>query len=61
MSNLITEYFSKLEHDKWRDTACFSPDIEAANQKLFKKGIVADEFIGASPEKAVKDWINERI
>lgn len=29
--------------------------------KLFKNGIVVDEFIGAMPEKAVKDWINERI
>ncbi len=29
--------------------------------KLFKNGIVVDGFIGASPEKVVKDWINERI
>ncbi len=29
--------------------------------KLFKKGEVADEFVGAKPESAIKEWIDSNL
>lgn len=52
MSSLIAQHLSQLESDPWRIAVGFSSEIEAANQALFKSGIIDDEV-----STVVNEWL----
>jgi hypothetical protein len=40
----VADYFSLLESDRWRAQAGFSPEVEIANQELFRPGMTDAGF-----------------
>jgi hypothetical protein len=52
MADLIAQQLLQLEPDAWRRTAGFSPDIEAANRKLFAPGITE-----AASVEVLSSWL----
>src|ERR1700742_1449374 len=54
MTNSVAHYLSQLRPDDWRTTAGFSPDVEAANQKLFDSQISEAESI-----QVLGEWLQK--
>ena len=52
MADLIAQQLLQLEPDGWRRSAGFSPDIEAANQKLF-----APDITEAASVEVLSKWL----
>jgi len=52
MAEIIAQQLSQLEPDDWRRTVGFSPDIEAANQKLF-----APDITEAASIEVLSKWL----
>lgn len=52
MADIIAQQLSQLEPDGWRRTVGFSPDIEAANQKLF-----APDITEAASVEILSKWL----
>lgn len=52
MANLVAQQLSQLEPDNWRRTVGFSPDLEAANQKLF-----APDITEAASIEVLSKWL----
>ncbi|MFY9556145.1 MAG: hypothetical protein WAV47_15645, partial [Blastocatellia bacterium] len=52
MADLIAKYLSQLEPDEWRYTAAFSPEVEAANERLF-----AQETTETESAEVIGNWL----
>jgi len=66
LEKLAKEYngkfiLAKVDLNKNREKAGQYGIRRIPNVKLFKNGIVVDEFIGAVPEEEVKEWIDRNI
>lgn len=54
MTNSIAFYLSQLKPDEWRSAVGFSPDIDAANGKLFEAGIHEAESV-----QVLSEWLQK--
>jgi hypothetical protein len=54
MADSISYYFSQLRPDDWRASIGFSPEIEEANEKLFRPGIT-----DAEAEQVLSLWLQK--
>ena len=52
---------AKLNVEESKETASKYDIMSIPSVKLFKKGKVVDEFLGAQPEDKIKDWLGQKI
>lgn len=66
LSKVAEEYdgkfiLAKAETDNNQNMASIYGVMSIPSVKLFKDGKVADEFVGAQPEAAVKQWLDQKL
>jgi thioredoxin len=66
MEKLSADYkgkavIAKLNVDENQETAQQYDIMSIPAVKLFRNGEVVDEFVGARPESAIKEWINSHL
>lgn len=66
LEKLATEYegkfiLAKAETDNNQEQANKFGVMSIPSVKLFKNGIIVDEFVGAQPEEKIKEWLNQKL
>jgi len=52
---------AKAETDNNQEQASKFGVMSIPAVKLFKDGVVVDEFVGAQPESKIKEWLNQKL
>ncbi|MEA3248180.1 MAG: thioredoxin [Nanoarchaeota archaeon] len=66
LEKLATEYegkfiLAKAETDNNQEQASKFGVMSIPSVKLFKNGVIVDEFVGAQPEEKIKEWLNQKL